>query len=161
MLSGIRCASCTRPIWQPHMQCPAARASRCQEPADVSCHTLPSVVVLLSASKPSLLLSSLCASCGQSPQPCCAVQRSCSWAQLSLCSACQELCLGPGARPSSAAQHPTMASLALCPWAPSRCPQGLRADSSQGQQGLCWGVLIEADQSHHRILFSEEREDTF
>ena len=42
----------------------------------------------------------------------------------------QELPLGPGARPSSAAQHPTMASLALCHWAPSRCPQGLRADSS-------------------------------
>ena len=44
--------------------------------------------------------------------------------------ACQHLPSDPGARPSSAAQHPTMASLALCHWAPSRCPQGLRADSS-------------------------------
>jgi len=43
---------------------------------------------------------------------------------------CQELPLGPGARPSSAAQHPIMASLALCHWAPSRYLQGLRADSS-------------------------------
>ena len=58
--------------------------------------------------------------------------------------ACHEHPLGPGARPSSAAQHPTMASLALCHWAPSRCPQGLRADSSRRQQGLCWSVVFEA-----------------
>ena len=59
--------------------------------------------------------------------------------------ACQELPLGPGARPSSAAQHRTMASLSLCHWTPSRCPQGLRADSSRRQQGLSWGVVFEAD----------------
>jgi len=73
---------------------PAARHLPCQGlcrfllQAALSIHPLPT------ASKSSLLLSSPRASCGQSPQPCCAVQWSCSWAELSLCTRS----LLPGAR---------------------------------------------------------------
>ena len=38
--------------------CSAARDSRCQGPADLSCHALPSVAALLTASKPCLLYTS-------------------------------------------------------------------------------------------------------
>jgi len=52
------------------------------------------------------LFSPLSVCCGQSPQPCCTVQRCCSWVELSLCT--RALLPGalsvPGARPSSTSE---------------------------------------------------------
>ena len=74
-----------RPFQELQLHGPAARPLPCQGLCRFLLQAALSILPLPTASKPSLLLSSLCASCGQSPQPCCAVQRSCSWAQLSLC----------------------------------------------------------------------------
>ena len=69
--------------------------------ADCSCTELSSARTLQAACNPCVP-----GACAQSPQPCCAVQRSCSWAQLSLCTRAllPAALSGPRARPSSAPQ---------------------------------------------------------
>ena len=74
-----------RPFQDLQLHGPAARPLPCQGLCRFLLQAALSILPLPTGSKPSLLLSSLCATCGQSLQPCCAVQRSCSWAELSLC----------------------------------------------------------------------------
>ena len=116
----------------------------------------------------SLPPSSALAACRQCPQPCCAWQRSCSWAELSLCSAARlpSAPSMPGAQPSSAAEDQPKAALSLPPRGYLQVSLGLQGNllgnrmksplmfpPSAGQRHFFPELLLLLSKLHRNITF--------
>ena len=103
---SVGCDRFITPLQEDHVHCRAARDLRWRGCEDCSSSELSAIHPAQTAFNLSLPCLSPLSACRQCPQPCGALQRSCSWAELSLCSSSCLPCTPciPGAWNSSTAE---------------------------------------------------------